>query len=242
MPPTTTIATPEKAQKKESTRGFPTALANLSSSISLDSMLSSLVTTTTALPAEGSEHGSLPRSLATKRSVGRTSVVTRGSMASRIDTLMDDNIRTQADMEALSYGRNHPSGVASEGARRARAAGDAMKDASARVATYNQRFAANRYSSNASLRGSSRGEDTPRSCCSSYTPRSSATTPRGTLSSRASTPSKSTAARSAGAFHASSPSPRAPRSTELGPVFVSPRSERMKPRERTLLPIQTGFF
>ena len=241
MPPTSTSATtPEKAEKKETTWGAM-ALANLSSSISLDSMLSSMVTSP-AHPAEGSEHGSLPRSLATKRSVGRTSIVTRGSMASRIDTLIDDSIRTQANMEALSYGRNHPSGVASEGARRARAAADAMKDASARVATYNQRFAANRYSSNASLRGSSRGEDTPRSCCSSYTYRSTATTQRGSPSSRGSSPSRRTAARSAGAFRSSSanPSPGTPRSTELGPVYVSPRSA-VKPRERMVVPIRMGF-
>ena len=188
------------------------ALANLSASISLDDMLSGLekATGTGSVYDGDSEHGGRApssRGLSmSRRSAGKTSIMTRGSIGSRIQNVRDNSIRKQADMEARSYGRDHPSGVASEAARRARATADAVRDASARAAAYKTRRMSNSYVESA----------TP------LTVRPPS--PRSGASSRA---SSAGSAGGDGESMVSSPSSfRQPRSTELGPVFCSPKSQR----------------
>lgn len=236
-------------------------LANLSAAFSLDDMLSGLEKAAPSggaamahgeVGAEGSEHGGkAPSSRGglsmSRRSVGRTSVLTRNSFNSRMQSVLDDNIRQQARMEAQSYGQRHPSGAASEAARRARATADAVRDAASRVHAYRSRTASNPYVDTLHRQHSDRAPSpdnfTPRSTGSrdgSHYGGEYARTPRSGASSRASSPES----RGGGESHAEStwttrsstcPSPRRPRATSLGPVFCSPKSERQPMRPRSAL-------
>jgi len=219
------------------------ALANLSAAISLDDMLSGLEKSGPASVVfdggEGSEHGGrAPSSRGmsmSRRSLGRTSVLTRGSFTSfgtRVQSVMDGSIRHQAGMEAKSYGNQHPSGAASESARRARATADAVRDAASRVAAFKSRSMSNPYVDSLTPRENRWREYNP----DSYTPRSTGSrdggrTPRSGTSSRVSSPESRGGESHAESVmtarsHLSSASARQPRSTTLGAVFCSPKSER----------------
>jgi hypothetical protein len=240
-------------------------LANLSAALSLDEMLSGLEKAAPSggqmgrapSVADGSERGGRApssrggqsmmsrRSVGTRQSTGRMST-RASSCGSRVRSVIDDNIRQQARKEAHSYGHGHPSGAASEAARRARATAEAMRDAASRVHAYRNRSENNPYVDTLHRRNPTY-MDTP----DSFTPRSTgsrdgshyggeyARTPRSHASSRASSPESN-----GGRSHAEStwttrssvcPSPRRPRGTSLGPVFCSPKSERLPMRPRSEL-------
>ena len=250
------------------------ALANLSAAISLDEMLSGLEKAAPASfgggfevgeqSAAGSEYGGKPpssRGVSVSRRSARAASVsswrTRGSFTSfgsRVQVVQDKHIRYQADIEARTYGAHHPSGSASEAARRARASADAVRDAASRVAAYKQRSANNPYVQSVHhARFVDRSTD-----ADCYTPRSTgsrdgyfARTPRSTgsarsassrASSRASSPESRGESRAetaaTGRSAASSRSCIQPRKTQLGSVFCSPKSERQPMRQRTNLDVR----
>jgi hypothetical protein len=208
------------------------ALANLSSAISLDDMLSGLEKTVGLGTLEGSEHGGSAK--ASRRSAGRTSIMTRGTSASRIDCILDDSIRKQASMEARSYGRQHPSGAASEAARRARAATDSVRDAATRVASYHQRVAANPYASQAYASSAPKSHNLERPA-RSKSPQLIQDTDSSRQSAGGVTPRSSGYASVHSGRPQSPRSPREPRSTPLGAVFVGPRTERTSVRPRSVV-------
>ena len=215
------------------------ALAHLSSDFSLDAMLSGLEKTSQEVRATratsndgdsdggGSKRSGAAPTVVSRRSAGKASVATRNSSVSRIDTVFESSIKQQAVMEAMSYGINHPSGAASETARRARSVIDASRDAAARVAAYNCQQRRNPYCASVTrgkptrtlLTGSQM--DTP--CSVTTTPRSS-TTPRS---------GNSNAQYSAMSISSANSNAREPRSTPLGGVYVGPRSERTAMRSRS---------
>ena len=242
-----TVADDKDGKAKTDAGPTLTALANISSTMSLDDMLSGLEkvgATGGSSRGEDSEHGG-SASRRSRRSGGHTSIITRGTSASRIDYILDGDIRKQAGMEAKSYGARHPSGAASEAARRARATADAVKDAASRVAAYQQRVASNPYAAQALTSVASpprpHALESERSSSSPPRPRSPGASQHGggalPETPRSGRPLSAHTPRSSGGRSQSpgrSPgSPREPRATPLGSVYVGPRTEgrsAIKPR------------